>query len=261
MLKILRKILPLMVLGILCSCDPVAEDDRYHELEAVEVQRVVLLEEFTGQNCSNCPTAHEEIEKLQAQYGSSLIVVSTHATQLAFPEGLLGPNAQTFRTDESEAYANMHGVVEIPAGVVNRVSGLQSHKDWAMLIRQQLTRPTNLNISLQAQLQDGQLQVSTFLNPGEDIEGKLQLWVVEDSIISIQNNSGKMVADYVHNNIFRTSINGVGGEPVSLKANVYATLQHTLPVKEVWDLRHLSVVAFVYNDKDGVINAVRAIVQ
>lgn len=51
-----------MVLG---GCDQVDENDRLIELPAVESQRVVLLEEFTGQRCINCPAAHEVVKGLK----------------------------------------------------------------------------------------------------------------------------------------------------------------------------------------------------
>ena len=71
---------------LLSGCDPVAEDDRYIEVERTLGGRVVLLEEFTGQNCSNCPTAHRTIEALQEQYGASLVSVSIHAGSFAYDE-------------------------------------------------------------------------------------------------------------------------------------------------------------------------------
>ncbi len=44
----------------LTSCDNVAEDDRFIKLPPIEADRAVLIEDFTGQNCLNCPVAHEK---------------------------------------------------------------------------------------------------------------------------------------------------------------------------------------------------------
>ena len=61
------------------ACDEVGENDRYILGEAIKVERGVLLEDFTGQNCINCPEAHKVIEQLEEQYGEDkFIAVSIH---------------------------------------------------------------------------------------------------------------------------------------------------------------------------------------
>lgn len=267
MLKILRNILPLTVLGVLCACDPIAEGDRYVELEAVEAQRIVLLEEFTGQNCPNCPTAHRTIESLAEQYGQSLISVSIHAGGFAEEEGkydnLPEPyNFPTFKTPEGDQYANLWGITAYPSGVVNRTSGVTYYTDWAGLVRSELSRPTVLNLSAKAECtDDGLVNIQTSLLSTADVDAHLQLWIVEDGIVSLQLDGSQLLTDYTHNNVYRASVNGVGGEPVSLKANVYGNLTHTIALRSAWNAEKLSVIAFVYNDKDGVLNATKADVK
>lgn len=41
--------------SFLSSCDEKEQDQRYEELTEITPQRNVLLEEFTGQMCPNCP--------------------------------------------------------------------------------------------------------------------------------------------------------------------------------------------------------------
>lgn len=49
----------------LYSCaDDVSESDRYIYVGPVEVKRAVLIEDFTGQNCTFCPLATNEINTL-----------------------------------------------------------------------------------------------------------------------------------------------------------------------------------------------------
>ena len=42
----------------LTSCDNVPEADRFIKLPPIEADRAVLIEDFTGQYCLNCPIAH-----------------------------------------------------------------------------------------------------------------------------------------------------------------------------------------------------------
>ena len=241
---------------LLVSCDPVSVDDRYIEMEAIDAQRCVLLEEFTGQNCVNCPTAHRTIEALQKQYGSSLISVSIHAGSFAFPEGQFGDLLQTFKTPEGDEYAAMWGITTYPSGVINRRGSVLGFADWASIIRSELERPAGLNIELSASVDEDKLIAAVTLKPTTAIEGHLQLWVVEDGIVSLQVDGGATLRDYVHNNVYRASMNGVGGTAVSLQANVFATENFSIDVRKNWSVDNLSIVAFVY-DQSGVQQAVR----
>ena len=59
-----RKLLSLLVASAaLAGCSGIDSDDRYITAESVTPQRAVLVEDFTGQNCVNCPAAHETIDK------------------------------------------------------------------------------------------------------------------------------------------------------------------------------------------------------
>ncbi len=244
------------------ACDPVSESDRYVEMASVEAQRTVLLEEFTGQNCPNCPTAHRTIEALQEQYGNSLISVSIHAGGFAIKEGeyahLQEPyNFQTFMTPEGDTYANMLGVSTYPCGTVNRTGGVQLHTDWAKSIREAIATPSDLDIKIQASLGEDKIMADVELLAAKALEGKLQLWLVEDSVVSLQLDGGTMLTNYVHNNLYRASFNGVGGTGVTLAPNVYQKVSSELPLRKDWNSSHLSVVAFVYN-QSGVCQACKA---
>ena len=70
---------------ILAACNDVAEDDRFIYVKPADVNRAVLIEDFTGQQCSNCPMATDEIESLVEQYGdTAVIAVGIHSGPLGF---------------------------------------------------------------------------------------------------------------------------------------------------------------------------------
>lgn len=106
------------------------------------------------------------------------------------------------------------------------------------------------------------ITVNCTLKPSADIDGHLQLWVIEDHIVAYQRDIDLgRIPDYEHNHVYRASINGVGGDAVALKANIHATTSHSIAVrdteKEKWALENISVVAFVYNGA-GVVQAAKA---
>lgn len=246
----------LSVVMLLTGCDTIDKDERYVELPAIEAQRVVLLEEFTGQECVNCPTAHKVIESLQEQYGSSLISVSIHAGNFAKGEGSYGDYFQGLKTSDGDTYASMWGISSYPSGVVNRTSGILNHDAWAAEIRKELAKPSNVDIVLNASLENNTISVSADVQAYTPIEASLQLWVVEDGIVSIQYDGNTVLADYVHNNVYRASVNGIGGESFSVGANQSKTLSGSIALRDFWKSENLSVVAFVY-DRNGVLQATK----
>ena len=50
---------------LLVACSHIDEGDRLIYVKPADVKRRVLLEDFTGQRCINCPKANDEIKSLQ----------------------------------------------------------------------------------------------------------------------------------------------------------------------------------------------------
>ena len=246
-----------MVLG---GCDQVDEKDRLIELPAVESQRVVLLEEFTGQKCINCPAAHEVVKGLKEQYGEQLISVSIHAGTLAVAEGAMSSIVGLMQP-EGDEYANKWGITTYPSGVVNRRSGKLSETDFASTVRSEMERATPLALQVDAKVENGQLVCHVDMMSSESINGKLQLWVTESNIIAMQmDKTLGLIKDYEHNHVYRACIKatenqGFWGEDVAIKENIAMSFDRQIAVKDNWKAENLSVVAFVYNDKDGVYQA------
>ena len=259
-MKIKKLTILTIAAAALLACDTIDENERYVQLETIEAKRNVLLEEFTGQNCPNCPTAHETAAKLKELYGEALITVSIHAGPFAFAEGT--KSFPTFKTPEGDSYADAWGITTYPSGVINRTSGNTSYSDWATIVRDEVQKDAELDIELAATLNADKTEISitTALKPLNDIEGNLQLWITESGMISRQKNGSETIREYEHNHVYRASVNGVGGENVSLSSNVFNTFNHSIDVKENWNAESLSVVAFVYNNS-GVLQVVEAEIE
>lgn len=80
----------------------------------------VLMEEFTGVRCVNCPQAQAEIKNLQTEgiFGEDLIVVSYHAGFFSEP---YSDSQKDFRTPAGTEILNfLETPIGYPSGVVNR---------------------------------------------------------------------------------------------------------------------------------------------
>ena len=238
------------------ACDEVDEANRFKELEKIEIKRTVLLEDFTGQDCTNCPDGHRVIARLQEQeqYGENIIAVGIHAGEFGIAEGS-NPNLLGLMQPEGNEYAKKAGVQTYPAGIVDRCSSPLTYTGWAEAVRKEMSKESKLNIEVSAKLNGDKIDISTQLKPNADAKGKLQLWITENGITAYQKDNGKYLMDYVHNHVYRASVNGTWGEEISLSANVFPTLTHSIALKENWNKANLTVVAFVYNDAEGVLQA------
>lgn len=241
----------------LTSCDSVDENDRFIEIPQVETNRVVLLEEFTGQRCSNCPDAHEIVEKLLSQHSGNFISVSIHSDN---PGTGSYPEPEGLYNEDGVAYCNANNVSVLPSGVVNRTGGILTMDQWAEKIAKAKETPAQMSIDLSAKYSQelNQIEIDTKISPYATINGILQLWVVEDSITAVQLFQGSTrPRPYVHNNVFRGAVNGIQGEAISMVIREDFDVTHYMKVKDFWDPDKLSIVAFVYNS-EGVLQAAKA---
>lgn len=253
------KLRMLYVLGVamawMTSCESVAEDDRYIPIDKPEAKRGVLIEDFTGQMCVNCPNAHATIHELQNAYSQNIIPVAIHAGNFGIPVdkgGLMQP--------EGNEYATKWNIEAYPSAVINRQGSVLDNIDqWTPAVMNVIWQEPLIGIETTATLKDGnQVEVSTKLTTSQAVDGKLQLWLLENGIVAVQAlPDGSKDPQYTHDHVFRAAINGTWGEDVSLAKDKEETRTHTYTFDaSKWKAENLSVVAFVYNEESGVLQAV-----
>ncbi len=249
-------LLALMSIFAFSACDEIDLNDRFEELPAVKVKRTVLIEEFTGQMCTNCPDAHRLLNELKSQYKDQIIVVGIHSGSFGLAEGM-SPAIVGLMQPEGNEYATKWDIDSYPAAVINRNSGKLSSNTWAGTIRNEFERDSELELSVFATLANDEngepiIDINTRMNAKNTMEGKLQLWIVENGITALQIDNGKTIMDYTHSHVYRASVNGTWGEEIILSAGNAQSVKHSISVKPNWKTENLEVVAFVYTENDGV---------
>lgn len=248
------------------SCENIDEADRFdgpieNGSSGLTAQKNVLIEDFTGQKCSNCPLAHEEIEKLQNVYGKErIIAVALHGGPLAIDAD--NQKQVGLANEESKAYNNRLGAFSYPKGVVDRTGGLQDYEKWTAAVVSRIAMTPQVSVEVSNVTYDPSSRKLTFgstLKSSADIDGNLQVWLTENNIVAIQSMpSGKANKDYVHNHVFRATVNGMDGEALNLTKDQTVTKDYTYTVPEKWNAENMGIVAFYYNPTDGVIQVVDA---
>ena len=241
-------------LMLLVGCDHFPEAERLIYEKPEPAQRVVLIEDFTGQRCPNCPKATEVIEQLQETYGDAVVAVGIHGGQLAF-----AGNAKVvgLKTDTGDEYNNHWKLTTWPMGLIDR-RGPLNYPEWVDVVKEELAKPAPLRLNGVIIVDDDAVTID-LLAEGTDgtVTGKLQVWLLEDGIQTLQlMPDGTANQTYIHNHVFRTAVNGTWGEDFSIKEGEKVERTFTQALEPTWNEEKLSVVAFVYNDS-GVQQAVK----
>lgn len=241
----------------LMACSNIDEDDRFIEVEPVEVAKRVLIEDFTGQRCVNCPNASEMIESLQEQYGAeNVIAVGIHSGP--FSKTVTGTTFPLW-TETGDYYFNSWDIDAQPTGFIDRKTVSSTYQSWGTIVRDALQASAPLELDATTSYDEATRTVTINVNAKGvlDVTGKLQLWLTEDNITNIQYMpDGSVNTQYVHNHVFRTAVNGQDGEDFSIAWDEEKTVTNTYVLDEDWKAENMSVVAFVYN-KSGVQQVVK----
>jgi len=232
--------------------------------------RVVLLEDFTGHDCGNCPIAHGIATTLLIAYEDELAVIAIHAGSLAEPFPPSYPD--DWSTPEGTFYLlDQIGSDQLPTGRLNRVNGANfalSPSQWTNKLNQEFAKPLPpLGMQIVAEYFADQNKINVHVNSQwfENKSGdyRLVILLAESGIIAPQLNytvDPTYIPDYEHNHMLRTSLTGATG--LSLTTNPIAgdikTDSYSLAWNSLWTPENCEIIAFVTEGEGGeVINAVK----
>lgn len=244
------------------SCSNIDEGDRLIYVKPAEVGRAILIEDFTGQRCVNCPTGTEIINGIVDTYGEdNVIAVGVHSGPLGFAGNSKTVGLMTDTGNEYYTHWDKENKMGQPWVIFNRKTSPDSHyNNWAAMVGTIISEKANLSVKIDNAYDAATRTLTTTV--GADgvngtVNGKLQVWIVEDGVKALQMMpDGSANKEYVHNHVFRAAVNGTWGEDVTVKEGETTTKQYSYVLPEAWDADKIAVVAFVYND-NGVENVAK----
>ena len=244
------------------SCSNIDEGDRLIYVKPAEVGRAVLIEDLTGQRCINCPTGTDIINGIIQTYGEdNVIAVGIHSGPRGFTGNSKRVGLMTDTGDEYYTYWANGTNLGQPSAIFNRKKGPSDNlNNWAAEVGLIISEKANLSIDItnayDAKKRELTTKVGAFGVNGT-VNGKLQVWIVEDGIKAIQMMpDGSANQEYIHNHVFRAAVNGTWGEEVTVKEGETTSKDYSYVLPETWNADNISVVAFVYNGK-GVENVAK----
>ena len=177
--------------------------------------KTVLIKDFTGARCVNCPAAAEHAHNLQHQLDEDhIFILSVHAGFQAQPMGSF-PN---FLTDEGTAWYNNHDsnplftVDHVALTEGNTLNDAQIDAPVAEALLEEQSFEIVVGPSYDAATRQLQVQVQAVALNDLDGEFYVTVCLVEDHITGWQTIPGGVDKEYDFRNVFRGTLNGAYGE-------------------------------------------------
>jgi len=252
----------LSLLFLTPQCDVVDQPFKGGTIDTTsfEQRRNVLIEDFTGHRCKNCPKASKEIANLVDAFGDDRIIgLAIHAG----PGNFTGTNTDyptDFTTQEGKAVQNFFGTNFLPVGMVNRENWTASgnghwsnYANWPTLSAEAMDSTLRIALEASASITSGQLNVSAQGFPQTSLlhDLKIVVLVKESNIVSPQlMPDDTRDPDYVHMNVLRDYVTDTWGTSFGTSPMVPGdTLSstYTLAWNADWVQSNAAVVVYVFN--------------
>ncbi len=235
--------------------------------------RKVVLEEFTGVNCGNCPDGHHRANALRDAHPGEVFLINIHQGSYAYPAEI------DLRTNYGDALASQAGINSYPNATINRHSfngsiAVADRTAWTSLSEGLLSTEAYANIAAKAtvdwQTREMQVTVQVYYTGNSPASTNyLNVALLQDYIYGPQAgmNANMEQVDgnqYVHMHALRDLITGQWGEEITTTTQgsfVEKTYTYTIPeaVREVpVEMGNISVVAFLAEGRTEIITACEA---
>jgi hypothetical protein len=225
--------------------------------------KMILIEDFTGVRCPNCPTAAKKIEDLQTQYPNRIIACAIHFNNIfGIPHS---GSKYDFRTASGLEIFNMlpgtHS--QLPIGDVDRtlhtdgggkLSVLQLYSTWPTFVDEQLSKNSVVNIDLSGGFIDTgstyKIKVKLHYTQAAISDTQaISIYLIEDNIIDLQTLPTTAIdSHYVHKHVLRAVLTNNNGDDLKagLVVNRVFEKDYKIELNKKWVRSNCSIIAFVH---------------
>lgn len=285
-----KNILYSVIIGfliILYSCDVIEGDymtaGTTNPVDTTSVMKKVLIEDFTGHRCPNCPSAAAELEALENAYGDRVIGIAIHPhSNFSIPNPLSSSQyTYDFRTVDGDNIDDMFDMtsVGLPVGMINRIGFNTNHQlskeEWGEKVQEELEKDPIFRININSNVSNGigniTLEVESLTNLNSSYN--IVLCLTENNIIQWQKNIDIDNEEYNHKHVLRKILNTTFGESIGDSFNSGDTWDknYTVNISELenqnenyslntsfmgngnctgWIEEDMEVIAYIYNNSN-----------
>lgn len=263
---------------IITSCD-IVEGPYINDYSSyVNPDKKVLIEDFTGHLCPNCPDAARELDAIHDIYGDQIIGMAIHVSKSfarPYPASQAPSFQYDFRTNWGDNWDDFYGIsaMGLPRGMVNRNGFPDNHKlgkgEWGSSVALELKKDIDFKIFITSN--ENSISITSEVQNNINSNYNLVVCLTESNIINWQKDGQENIEDYSHNHVLRAvlideelsnSNNYVIGQEIERIINYnLANLEQlnidysTNNISELgngnaggWDASNMSVIAYIYDN-------------
>ncbi|HMG16942.1 MAG TPA: Omp28-related outer membrane protein [Saprospiraceae bacterium] len=230
----------------------------------------VLMEEFTGFNCTFCPQGSDDITSLISLNQGNVIAVSIHSGFFAMPNPQ--KNKYDFRTVDGDALYTLLGAGGFyPAAAINRTGfsttpegGLVNNQtSWAGDINTLRENPAAAGLSIETSYISvtRELKIKLTGIAKADFNEKLlaNIMITESGIVDWQKDARVETpvkgenASYIHNHVFRDAVTQIAGDDFLTNPSKGQTFtkEYTYTLSGAWVAENCEVIGFITSSSSG----------
>ncbi|HXS35572.1 MAG TPA: Omp28-related outer membrane protein [Flavipsychrobacter sp.] len=242
--------------------------------------RNVMIEEFTGVYCPNCPAGHAILESIQHTDTGRVVIAGLYiigppqTDPVPSLTSIPGISDSSFQTVVATTIGNSiyGGIGSLPSAGIDRVNYsslgmLLDRSVWGSTVDTRLTVPTIVNLYLTSTYDTGSKAASVIFKAAftQAISGKVQIniGIIENNIINAQEDQTQVDTFYVQNHVLRDMITTPAtGTPIlnsvsSIEAGRVFQSQFTYKITNpTWVPSNCKVFAFMTDSTQQVMQAV-----
>ena len=236
----------------------------------------VVLEEFTGVNCTYCPDGHRIAQQLITNNPGRVIAINVHTGGYATPSA----GQPDYRTPFGSSLAAQSGLQGYPSGTINRrvFSGTAtalSRSSWTASVATALAQSSPVNIAARGTLNIStrqlEVEVEAYYTANSAIAtNKLNVAILQNGILGPQTgmsaNPAQIVGSlYEHTHMLRHFLTGQWGEDITAttQGSVFnKTYTYTLPASYTnipADPINIEVVAYIAEGNQEILTGTKAV--
>jgi len=230
----------------------------------------ILIEEFTGHKCSNCPNGTRELNNLIDIYCDHLVIVACHPDNQSFTApNDFGPLSTDFRKEECAEIGEEFGLWGFPSALINRNNIGNNYflvtSDWNSSIYnllfnsngEKILPDLNININYEiTNFENKEIDINLSIDFIKQLSGNhnLVVLITENNIISGQYDGNNLIENYVHNHVYRSAVNGTWGEAIEVNNAIEKNYSfmfnsvNNINWDNNWDnIDNCAIVAYIYD--------------
>ena len=223
----------------------------------------ILIEDYTGHTCPNCPAAARELEAIHEVYGDQIIGLALHvSTGFAGPWTGSGKFEYDFRTKWGTDWDNFFDISNsgLPRGMVNRMGYPDNHKlgknEWLSAVITELEKEIDFGINITTNIigGDGVITINTDILNNINGDYNLVVCLSESNIINWQKDGAEDVENYEHNHALRSLLSDENLSASSNYSNadkIEKTISVNLSTLEQFNINYSANTAELGNGNAG----------